>query len=617
MKKILIALLVTIFTMVSCATDEDNVSSVESVMPIEKSSAPEIVAEPDYFTVASDETLTADFMECFAQDELNLEVINLIHGYKLYEFTENQQYELNEIVVKEVATSLDTDGNKTYTFTLNEDLKWNNGNLISAEDYVFAIMLKSSEEFASLGAKNSDGFEFLGYTEFHSGTTNTFSGIRLLGEYKFSITIKAEALPNYFETALFEISPYPIEIIAPNATITDEWNGATISGEFSQEVLEKTIMDTETGYRYNPQISSGAYTLIDFIDGEAILEANEEYLGWGDNEKIEIMKVKSLEQAKMLDELKTEEVDLYLNVSDPDIINEVLTLETYGFSSYDRAGYGQISFACEFGPTQFSAVRQAIAYCIDRQDFVNEYTGGFGRLPYSYYAFSQWEYEDNNTALAMNLNTYSFNLEKAEQELINNGWIFNENGYDFVKGVDEIRYKKVDDELMPLIINWASTIDNPVSSLINETLPQNALEIGMKIVQEEMDFEDLVAYYFRPSESLAVYHMFNLATDFAKTMPVWYYFSTDIAYQGVYNIDRINDEELYSIALEMQNIETGDTEAWSAKWLEFQLRYNELLVNLPLYSDKYYDLYSTNLTDYNPDGLWSWEKAIISSSLAK
>ena len=67
-----------------------------------------------------------------------------------------------------------------------------------------------------------------------------------------------------------------------------------------------------------------------------------------------------------------------------------------------RAGYGKITFACDFGPTQFPAVRQAIAYLLDRNEFASQYSGGYARVVNGYFGLSQWEYRENREALKAN-----------------------------------------------------------------------------------------------------------------------------------------------------------------------------------------------------------------------
>ena len=631
MKKRILAIMLAMalaFSATACAgapaTSSEGTSSEEG--KVDSSESGEDNAEvPEGFVVGSTTDLNGDFMSGWSNGAQNKSVKNLIGGYATYEFVEDQSYQLNDIAVANVDIKADeATGNKTYTFTLNDNLVWNNGDPITATDYVFSSLLFASPEFGQLdGGDNTGGSEIVGYDEFNAGETKTFSGIKLIDELTFSVTIKGSELPYYFEETLVAIGPTPIKVIAPGTTITDDGNGATLSAEFTVDTLTKTVLDPETGYRYNPQVTCGPYNLVSFDDGSliAVLEINDKFLGTAvDHAKptIERLVLKSVTTATEMDELKAGTVDLLPGISGGESINtglDIVDEGLAGYTSYDRSGYGKLAFACEFGPTQFAEVRQAIAYCLDRVEFANQYTGGYGTLPHGYYGMSQWEYQENRDKLEEVLNPYTFDLAKAEEVLVASGWTLNEKGEEFVKGTDAVRYKKVGEELMPLIVKWASSQDNPVSDLLAASLPQNAEQVGMKIEQTVVDFGTLLDALYRETEDLANYHMFNLATGFATISPLWYYVSTDPAYFGTYNTDRISDAELERIALEMKAVKPGDQDSWSALWLEFQKRYNELVVNLPLYSDEYHEFFTPELKNYTPDALWSWEYAILRAEM--
>ena len=74
----------------------------------------------------------------------------------------------------------------------------------------------------------------------------------------------------------------------------------------------------------------------------------------------------------MIQQLKAGEFDLLNKCVDASVIQEGLRLSDQGIeaANYTRLGYGFCTFACEQGPQQFTAVRQAIAYCVDTEAFV-------------------------------------------------------------------------------------------------------------------------------------------------------------------------------------------------------------------------------------------------------
>ncbi|MFI3258084.1 MAG: ABC transporter substrate-binding protein [Spirochaetales bacterium] len=569
--------------------------------------------------------LNGDMMSGWTNLSPNKQVKTLLHEYgaTTVVFTKEGTFEENPSVLDgNIQTTMNADGTKTFVITIKDDLVYNDGSAITAKDYVFGILLGSSPEFGGLDADNFGGEQYVGFDAFNAGETKTFSGIRLLSDTQFSITVKAEELPYYYDITFVAAGPSPMAVIAPGVELTDNGNGATLSDAFTVELLEKTINDTATGYRYAPKVTSGPYQFVSFdpTSLQAVLEINPNYCGTYDGVQPSIQRLifKSVIDATMMDEIASGSVDLIAGVSGGDRINAGLDLAddgVVGYTYYPRAGYGKIVFSCNFGPTQFATVRQAIAYCLDRDEFAKEYTGGFGQVTDGYYGLSQWEYQTQADEVAVRLEHYTRNLDKAEEILINDGWTLNAQGGTFVKGTDAVRYKRVNGELMGLEIEWANTPNNPVSDLISRMLPSAMASVGMKLNPTTLEFGPLIEA-LQQTGGLQNYHMYNLATGFATTSAVWYYYNKDLAtYGGAYNQAYIADDELHNIAQSMKATPSGDDASWAAKWLDLQERWNYLVPELPLYSDEYYEFFNPSLQNYTPDALWATDYAIIYANM--
>ena len=97
----------------------------------------------------------------------------------------------------------------------------------------------------------------------------------MYNDTQMAITIKAEYLPYFYELGLLSYVPYPISVIAPGCEVADDGSGAYIRNSdanvtepvFTAELLEKTILDPETGYMSHPSVVSGPYKLVSF-DGD-------------------------------------------------------------------------------------------------------------------------------------------------------------------------------------------------------------------------------------------------------------------------------------------------------------------------------------------------------------
>ena len=127
-------------------------------------------------------------------------------------------------------------------------MKWNDEEktAITAKDYVFSILFHTSPEYYALDAEDASTYGncYVGYAEFHDGTTKTFKGVRLIDDHTFSVTITAEELPFHYDIAYASVTPLPMHVIAPDVTITDSEDGVTISDNYTTELLETTVKQT-------------------------------------------------------------------------------------------------------------------------------------------------------------------------------------------------------------------------------------------------------------------------------------------------------------------------------------------------------------------------------------
>ena len=134
------------------------------------------------------------------------------------------------------------------------------------------------------------------------------------------------------------------------------------------------------------------------------------------------------------------------------------------------------------------------------------------------------EYNESRDFIDENLNTYEKDINKAKELLAADGWNLNAEGGEYQDG-DGVRYKEVDGELVPLVIEWANTEGNPVSDLLSTMLPEAMEEAGMQLNATTMDFPTLSSCISHQGDK--IYNMYNLATGFASAHSPWYYYSTD------------------------------------------------------------------------------------------
>ena len=552
----------------------------------------------------------------FSTSETNYNMYDLIHGgYDTVVFSKEGEFQYNDTVVASHEETENEDGTKTYTVTINDGLVWSDGTPITAKDYVFAVLLENSDEMAGVdGYPCNTGYSYVGYDEWLDGSADAFAGVHLVDDMTFSLTVKAEELPYHFDITYATIRPRPLHVIAPECDVEDTENGATITGDFTTELLQETINNVDTGYRYNPKVTCGPYLFDNFDEAsqQATLKANPEFVGdyRGVKPSIETLVIKTVSSDTMMNELESGSVDLLYSCSGGDTINAGLDLVEEGKAAdttYMRNGYGKIQFDCSVFPTDSQNVRQAIAYCLDRNEFARQYTGGYGSVVHSFYGLAQWEYQDSVEWINENLNTYEMNVDAAKELLEADGWNLNADGTPY-SGTGT-RYKDVDGELKPLVITWCNSEGNPVSELLATMLPETMAEAGMELQATTTDFATLQNGILHAGDTM--YNMYNLATGFATANSPWYYFSSDEAWMGNYNTNWIADEELNDAVVPLKSIPYEDSEAWLEAWQNFIKVWNEKLPNVPLYSDEYYDFYSTRVQGWENTATWGWQNAVL------
>lgn len=561
----------------------------------------------------------------FQNNAADKAVRDLIGGYSTVEYDINGDWHLNETVVKDHAVEENEDGTKTHIFEINEGLTYDDGSEITAEDYVAGILFWSSDIIGKMGGKNTAGQDFVGWSEYSSGETNKFKGVRLLDKMKFSVTFQEDKVPYFFEFAMASSGPFKLDFWTDETVkVEDDGDGAYLSDNFTLENFEDRINEARTEV---PRPSTGPYYLKSYDESTktAVLEVNDKFKGNWEGQKPNIKTViqKKVTEETALDELATGSIDLLPELASGEEINGGHDLADQGgfeYHSYPRAGYGKLMFSCDFGPTADKEVRQALAHLLDRNDFAKSFTAGYGTVVHGPYGEGSWFFQETKDQLEKEINQYPYDLDKAIELLEEAGWVYDENGDEYKEG---IRYKKNEEtgELEPLIIEWASTENNEVSDLLVVKLQENPdlEEAGMKINQTAMAFGELLNYMYRDASQgdkygVPTYHMYNLASNF----PAVYDRKNDVTtdpemIRRGFNENRLIDEELEQLAKDMVYIEPDDRETFKENFVKFIVKWNDLIPDLPLYSNQYHDFFNEKLKGYETSSFYGPTEALLYS----
>lgn len=576
--------------------------------------------QPRVLTVGHTTMLNGNFFsELWGNNTADIDVRSLLHEYPLVAQTQAGAYQLNRTVIREIDKEPEENGDVTYRVTLREGLKYSDGTSIDARDYLFSFLLLSSPQVRSMTGVTPSYGHIVGFEEYHDGTADGISGLRLIDEQTFTLRIKSEYLPYFYEMAYININPYPISVLVPEAEVRDDGEGAYIHGEMTEEVLESTILG-ETGYLSYPMVTSGPYRLLTY-DPEAHVaefEINPYYLGNYEGKEPSIPRLRFLE-VKNQDihrQLAGGQVDLVNKAVDGDVIDEGLALEREGVlsvSSYPRTGSAYLAIANERPITSSVKVRQALACCVDYDVLPREFLKGHGEKVYGYYGLGQWMPEAVGEDMEQ-LPRYGLDLDKADQLLAEDGWVYDENGETYRKGYAGIRFRKAaGGELEPFSLRMIVTSENVAARLVYDMLRENLGQIGGEIAAVEMPMKEALAQHYRQAER--DFDLLFMGTNFVYFFDPANTYRLGEAYQGTINTSGLQDEKLAALASAVTKVPPLDREAFLEGWLEFQVYWAEVLPMIPLYSNTYYDLYTPDLSDYHPERYWNWGTAIIYANL--
>ncbi len=518
----------------------------------------------------------------------DLDVQNLSTGLETVATTKEGGFEWNPTVVKSHEETMNEDGTRTYTVTIYDDLKLSDGTPVTVKNYVvFPMVISSPVGVAAAGKDHQSGMTLEGFKTFNTydGTegsgTKELAGLRMIDDYTYSITVSADYANYFYAISYAGLSAYDVSLWIGDADVKDDGNGVYFTDDFYAKEGDKYVMadhivtasqNTDTTYPY-----SGPYVVksYDSADKSAVLELNPNFKGNYEGVKPTIAKVvyKKIVSSTQLEDLKAGTLDVIAGITGGDETNEALALADgsdgkYVYTHYSRAGYGKLGFRADYGPAQFTEVRQAIAYCMDRAKFAKDFTGGYGGVVDGPYYSGSWMYKAA-VDQGMILNAYATSVDSAIEVLTEGGWVYDAEGNDYVEGV---RYKKIpgdiatendinykskdgayvttkvgDDYYMPLVLNWYGTSDNPFTDQLMTGFASNdnVIAAGFNVQYTIGDFSPMLDELYQAAvygyySGSPMYSVFNFATGFTSA-------AYDYSYQMTIDPAMYDDYSAYYI----------------------------------------------------------------------
>ncbi|CAN5477328.1 peptide-binding protein [soil metagenome] len=353
----------------------------------------------------------------------------------------------------------------TYTFALKPDVTFHDGTPLTSADVKFT-------------------FELLLNPETASPYNPIFAGRILSVEAPDPLTA-VFTLNGPVASFLVDLNAYSLAIL-PKHLVEGIAPAEFVSSEFAQSA----------------PIGSGPFIFSSYTPGEALtLTANPTYHGGAP--KIEQYVLKFLaDTTAAYQQLKTGEVDV-TQIS-ADFYEDATAQTNFTAATFDTLE--QYIFGFNVDPEKGSpvlqdlAVRQAIAYAIDRQTIIDRVFSGLGTLAIGTQPPISWAYQPDGITV-----NYDYDVEKAKSTLEADGWVL---------GDGDIREKDGVKASFTAIAGSTRSTDQGALLAIQEFLAEVGIELTPSIEEQSplatqpgvRDFEAMLVSFtfaYDPDQSLA------------------------------------------------------------------------------------------------------------------
>ena len=389
-------------------------------------------------------------------------------------------------------------------------------------------------------------------------------------------------------------------------------------------LIEDAMLREANEYRANPSVVDGPYKFNSFANNMVKLDLNENYAGNFKGEKATIPHIilQTVNKNIAVDLLENGDIDLWEAEVDGAKIDQMRAAaeagKIGGYNTFERNGYGNVTFLTDRGATKYKEVRQAIAQLMDRNSFVQSYAGGYGVVTNGMYGTSQWMYKERGADLENNpeFKKYQLNLEAANALLDKTPYKFEADGKtpwdkakadeEFAKNPDGFDYYRYDENGKKLQVNQYGSDESPITTLISNQVPVNAKQVGMEYNVTSGSFATLLEYYNFPKED-AEYTAFNMGTDFGTPFDPYYQYNS----KGFDNRTKTNDPKADELTVKLRQTDSKDKEGYLDTWEQFEMWYNDYLPEIPLYANQNHSGYSKRVKGFDINTpLWESEYQI-------
>lgn len=448
-----------------------------------------------------------------------------------------------------------SDDNLSITFKLKNNIKWNDGKPLTAQDVAFTFTSLANKDYT--GSKYGDVEKIKGAKAYHEGNADKVEGIEVIDNNTIKFTFEEPYSPGLTNLGGMGIIPKHIWENIPEAQWKDQKN-----------LLTKPV-------------GTGPYEVTSFTEGQDVqFKKNENYFDGNVKTDKFVLKVVNEDTAQV--ELLNGTVDVIdaSNLKKKDI--EKLESKGMKVVSYDNNLIQYMGFNLRDERFKDKRVRQAFMYALDREAMVDNLLEGNGEVVNTPMLPSSWAYPDKSK-----LKDYKHNVEEAKK-------LLKEAGYED-KNNDGIVEDKNGKELKV-------TLSYPTGNALREqTAPiiqANLKDIGVKLELENMEFSALMDKVVA-NHDFELYLMGNNLSLDPDPKAYWHSTSaSDEKGNSAWNISSFKNEQADKLI--EQGISKNDKNQRKEVYSQFGQLLNDEVPWAYLYSQNIRKAYNPHLKNFKP-----------------
>ena len=521
-------------------------------------------------TVGLSSEMNGTFSPMYYQTTNDSYVVDLVYQGLL-------KYNKKGKLVADLAKSLPeiSEDGKSMTFKLKKGIKFSDGSKFTSKDVKTTFSVMADPSYTGRFANNVDFLD--GYTEYHDADASSFSGIETPDDY----------------TVVFYLDKPRIDAVSTLGT----------QKICSAEYLNYKKGKTENIEKKNSKpIGTGAYVLKKFEKTSgASLVSNPNFKAKKGQYQISKIMIKKTDTSTEVKELENGTVDYIPDVIEANKIKSVQKNKSLSVDSYPSDRESFIIFNSYAGACSDVAVRKAIGYGFNAQEYIDNYYQIDG-MAYKPGTFGN-PVSLNNGKMIRNeekidgVTYYDYNVEKANQILEEAGYTLADDGYRYKDGekltVRFLANKDKDslDSLIPVLQKCLNAIGIDFKA--------NTVEFNTVIstVQDDAQTDSWDATYLgfsygSPDDTGINFILRTGATN---------------------NFGRLSDEQLDTYL--DAGMYTSDNEVSKENYHNALVRQSELCGYLPVDSTKTYCLRNKNIKGMHTTSIYNWAQSIATAHI--